>query len=37
MGLWDIDKIEYVGRGNGPVEGSASSIMTPTKWSPARR
>ena len=21
MGLWDIDKIEYVGRGNGPVEG----------------
>lgn len=21
MGLWDIDKIEYVGRGNGPKEG----------------
>ncbi|PAU68344.1 xylose isomerase [Bifidobacterium criceti] len=21
MGLWDIDTIEYVGRGNGPVEG----------------
>ena len=38
MGLWDVDKIEYVGRAKGPKEDFAPSITTmPTRSLPARR
>lgn len=37
MGLWDVDKIEYVGRQKGPQEGWPSITTTPIASSPARR
>lgn len=37
MGLWDIDKIPYVGREKGPQEGLAFHYYTPTRSLPARR
>ena len=37
MGLWDIEKIPYVGREKGPQEGLASITTMPTRLSPARR
>ena len=38
MGLWDVDKIEYVGRAKGPGSEDLRSITTmPTRSLPARR
>ena len=36
MGLWDIDKIPYVGREKGPQEGLLSITTMPTRSLPAR-
>ena len=37
MGLWDIDKIPYVGREKGPQEGLAFHYYDATRLLPARR
>ena len=37
MGLWDVDKIEYVGRAKGPKEDFAFHYYDATRLLPARR